>query len=85
MQTTHRSSRDLGAAKATFNAATVSIGGLYLATQSVAATLIGTAASTALTCWVMWLAHNRNRVLTSSRQPAAQVNEPETTAERPAH
>jgi hypothetical protein len=36
-------------------AATVTVGGLYLATHSVTVTAVGTRASTLVTCWSMWM------------------------------
>ena len=68
MPTTRRSARDLVAARTLFSTATATVGGLYLATHSVAVTVIGTTASTALTCWAMWLPYKRNRALASREQ-----------------
>jgi hypothetical protein len=56
-------------AKTTFNAATFTIAGLYLATHSVTVTLIGTLAATALTGWVMWLPRDQNRILDHGEPP----------------
>ena len=71
-----RPAHDLAAAKAAFNTATVTVGGLYLTTHSVVVTLIGTTASTMLTCWAMWLSYNRNRTLDDREQVAiAQAHE----------
>jgi hypothetical protein len=38
-----------------FQAATATVGGLYLATHSVTVTAIGTCAATAVTAWATWL------------------------------
>jgi hypothetical protein len=51
-----------------FNTATVTVAGLYLATHSVTVTLIGTIASTALTCWAMWLPYKPKRALDGADQ-----------------
>jgi hypothetical protein len=63
----HRPERECGVAAVTFNTAIVAVGGLYLATHSVTVTLIGTAASTALTCWAIRLPGSRHQARTMSR------------------
>jgi hypothetical protein len=57
-----------------FNTATITVGGLYLATHSVAVTLMGTTAATTLTCWVSWLAHRRSKInRTDARLPPTEA------------
>jgi hypothetical protein len=51
--------RNLRAAEHVFNTATAAVGGLYLATHSIIATIAGTAAATALGGWHLWLSHRR--------------------------
>src|SRR5262245_37256693 len=77
MPTTRRPARDLNAARTIFNTAPVSVGGLYLTTHSVAVTLIGTAAATALTGWTLWLPYKRNRAL-GNRDNAATLVQGQT-------
>lgn len=67
-----RPAHDLTAAKAACNTVTVTVGGLYLATHSVMATLVGTTASTVLTCWAMWSPYSRKQTLADREQSAAQ-------------
>jgi hypothetical protein len=71
MRTTRRSEQDLPAARAIFNAATTTIGGLYLATHSVTVTAIGAAASTMLTCCAIWPRDKPTRALDSAILPSA--------------
>ncbi len=68
MQTRHQFNRHLTVARATFDAVTVSIGGLYLATHSVAVTLIGTAAATAITCRTIRVPYSKGGNLTGIEQ-----------------
>lgn len=70
MQVIRRPQRDLPAARAMFNTATVTVGSLYLATHSVTVTLIGAAASTVLTCWAMWLPSVPKRALDGADRPS---------------
>ena len=46
---------DLIAAQRTFNSATVTVGGLFIATHSIVVTVTGTVAGMALCGWSMWL------------------------------
>ena len=75
MQTTRRSGVDLTTPQKTFNTATITVGGLYLATHSVAVTLIGTAAASLLTCWILWLSHKREAHLPNQERPEANTGE----------
>jgi hypothetical protein len=56
-----QSHQDLTTARTIFNTATVTVGGLYLATNSVTVTVIGTVAAAVVTGWAIWLAHSRKR------------------------
>ena len=58
-------------AKTTFNTAAVTIGGLYLATHSVAVTPVGTLAATVLTCWALWLSRDQDQALNRGEPPVA--------------
>lgn len=64
MQKAKTSAPETVAAQRIFNTATVTVGGLYLATHSVTVTAIGTAASTIVECWAIWL--NPGRLDTTS-------------------
>ena len=82
MQTTQRSEVDLTTPQNIFNTATITVGGLYLATHSVAVTLIGAGAASLLTCWTLWLSHKRNAHLpnrTDQRPTASQTVQPHRT------
>jgi hypothetical protein len=68
--------QDLTIARTIFNTATVTVGGLYLATNSVTVTVIGTAAAAVVTGWTIWLAHSRKR-------PNASPSTTGTTIEAP--
>ena len=70
MQAVRRSQRDLSAARSMFSSAAVTIGSLYLATHSVAVTLIGAATSTVLTCCAIWLPNKPKHALDSANQSA---------------
>ena len=50
MRTQHLANLKLAAATRTFSTATVTVGGLYLATHSVPVTITGTVAPSLLTC-----------------------------------
>jgi len=65
MKRTHQPERCLSGAQQAVNSMAVTVGGIYLATQSVVVTVAGTAASTLLTAWALWLAQCRNQVLTA--------------------
>ena len=75
MQMAHRPQRDLSAARAFFSSATITVGGLYLTTHSIAVTLIGTTAATALACWALWLPHGQDRALIDTEAPATPVQQ----------
>jgi hypothetical protein len=60
MSPTGLSKRDLATAQKLFNTATITVGGLYLTSHSVAVTLIGTTAGMGVTGWSMWLEYNRS-------------------------
>lgn len=74
MQTSHRSEIDL--AEKIFNTATVTVGGLYLATHAVIVTLIATAAASLLTGWTMWLSHRRASRQLARRRVCRQQDQP---------
>ena len=65
MQHAKTSAPETAAVQRIFNTATVTVGGLYLTTHSVTVTAIGTAASTIVECWSIWL--NQGRLDTGSR------------------
>lgn len=71
MKRTYRPRLSLAAAQRAFQAVAVAVSGLYIATHSVAVTLIGTTAATAMTGWAAWL-HGQHQ------EPGAQA----TAAER---
>jgi hypothetical protein len=56
-----RARQDLITTQKLFNTATVSVGCLYLTTQSVTVTVIGAIAGTAVTGWTMWLERSQKR------------------------
>jgi hypothetical protein len=55
---TRQPERRSGAAQQAVNSTAVTVGGIYLATHSVIVTVVGTAASTLLTAWALWLARS---------------------------
>lgn len=57
---------DLGPAREMLNSATVTVGGLYLATHSVTVTLIGAAAACVMAGWAL-LAPGRGRDICRGR------------------
>jgi hypothetical protein len=71
MQAAHRPQRDLAAARSIFSSATITVGGLYLTTHSIAVTLIGTTAATALACWALWLPRGQDRVTRTDAEASA--------------
>jgi membrane protein implicated in regulation of membrane protease activity len=64
---TRQSELDLTVTQRGFKTMTVTIAGLYLATQSVTVTIVGTAAASVLTCWALWLAQQRRRTEASQK------------------
>jgi hypothetical protein len=63
--------QDFGKAHRIFNTATVTIGGLYLATHSVAVTVLETVAATLLCTRGMWLARRSSPALPDNGAPRA--------------
>jgi hypothetical protein len=61
--------RKLSEIQMIFNVASMTVGGLYLTTHSVAVTLIGTAAGAAVTGWTTWLENNQTRTMAGSGKP----------------
>jgi hypothetical protein len=59
MQRTGRSEPSVTGTQQAINSLTVTVGGVYLATHSVTVTIVGTAASTLLIAWRLWLIHRR--------------------------
>ena len=81
MQQAQTSARDATAVQRLFNTATVTVGGLYLATHSVPVTAIGGAASTVMTCWSIWMDHRKQQspsqseTLISAGSPSSRASE----------
>jgi hypothetical protein len=55
MKRTYRPRASLAATQCAFQTVAVAVSGLYIATHSVAVTMIGTTAATAMTGWAVWL------------------------------
>jgi hypothetical protein len=70
MMMTRSPRSDVATTKATFASASVTVGSLYLATHSVAVTLIGTTAATGLTSLVIWLSHTCKRASGETEHPS---------------
>jgi hypothetical protein len=70
-----RGERNLFEIQKIFNAVTVTVGGLYLTTHSVAVTLIGAAAGAAVTGWTTRLEYNRTRTMAGSGTPVREAGE----------
>ena len=71
MQQARTSASETAAVQRIFNIATVTVGGLYLATHSVTVTTIGTAASTIVTCWSIWLERHQRAESRATRDLAS--------------
>lgn len=67
--------RGLGCTQQVCNGISVTAGGLYLATHSVAVTALGMTAATVLCGWRMWLAHRGELSLSDGAGPSAATNE----------
>jgi hypothetical protein len=66
MKRTYRPELGLAVAQRAFQTVAVAVSGLYIATHSVAVTMIGTTAATAIAGWASWLLGQR-------REPGAQA------------
>jgi hypothetical protein len=73
MQTAHHPQRDLAAARSIFSSASITVGGLYLTTHSIAVTLVGTTAATALTYWTLRLLYGQDHSSNDTEAPAESV------------
>jgi hypothetical protein len=67
MSLASRSKRDLATVQKLFNTATITVGGLYLTSHSIAVTLIGATAGMTVTGWSMWLEMQQKEVCPSYR------------------
>jgi hypothetical protein len=66
--------RELDRVREICSATTVTIGGLYLTSHSVAVTALGAVAATTLASWSMWLAHHSEHALTDGPPSAAHAS-----------
>jgi hypothetical protein len=73
MQTAHRPQRDLAAVRSIFSSASITVGSLYLTTHSIAVTLVGTTAATALACWTLRLLRGQDHSSNEIEAPAKPV------------
>jgi hypothetical protein len=75
MTRAQRLERELDSAQQICNATTVAVGGLYLATHSVAVTALGTVTAAALCGWSMWLACRNRLALPDRTEPSCTDDE----------
>lgn len=75
MLPTRHGERNLPGTQKIFNAATMTVGGLFLTTHSVAVTLIGAAVGAVITGWTTWLEYNQPRTIAGSGTPVPEAGE----------
>ena len=80
MRRTRRPGLSFDAAQHAFQSAAITVSGLYIATNSVAATMIGTTAATVMAVCTAWLFRNQlESPVRHSRQPSSLRRPPKTT------
>jgi hypothetical protein len=75
-----RRKRNLAEVQKIFNAVTVTVGGLYLTTHSLAVTLIGTASGAVVTGWTIRLEYHQTWTMASSGTLVREAGETTGTA-----